>query len=75
MSEGESVHFPVAVFPFCLHQRVVLYSKFYPSYLHSICDQISREKQPYCLHIRSYPIPKGFQPYKGMHAYINGFIM
>ena len=34
-----------------------------------------KEKQPRCSHIRSYPIPKGFQPYKGMHAYTNGSIM
>ena len=34
-----------------------------------------REKQPRCSHIRSYPVPKGFQPYKGMHAYTNGSIM
>ena len=33
------------------------------------------EKQPRYLHIKSYPVPKGFQPYKAMHAYINGSIM
>ena len=25
------------------------------------------------IHARSYPIPKGLQPYKGTHAYINWF--
>ena len=33
------------------------------------------EKQLRYLHIRSYLNPKGVQPYKGMHAYINGFVM
>ena len=34
-----------------------------------------RKKKLGCSHIRSYLNPKGFQPYKGLHAYNNGSII
>ena len=74
MSQGENVQFLFVGLHFLL-----------ASMSHALLQVLSilfthlwltpREKQPCCSHIRSYPIPKRFQPYKGMHAYNNGFVM
>jgi len=75
MSQGESVQFPFAGLPFLLasksHALLQILSILFTQHLWLT----PRKKQPCCLHIRSYPIPKGFQPYKGMHAYTNGSVM
>ena len=75
MSKGESVQFSFAGLAFLLasksHALLQVLSILFTQNLWLT----PREKQPHCLHIRSYLVPKGFQPYTGMHAYTNGHVM
>ena len=45
---------------------------FYPACIASMIKPLGKAT-PLLVHARSYPIPKGLQPYKGIHACTNWF--
>ena len=75
MSQGESVQFSFTGLPFLLALKSCALVLVLSILFTQDIWLTPREKQPHCLHIRSYPVLKDFQLYKGMHAYTNGSIM
>ena len=75
MSHGESVQFSFAGLPFLLVSKSHAILQVLSILLTQHLWLTFREKQPRCSYIRLYPFPNGFQPYKGVHAYTNGFVI